>query len=58
MYSYLKKAKGIEKCVIKRQLKYKYYENCLEATQLANKIKCLEKNTINIDSLKNIIKNS
>ena len=28
------KAKGTKKCVIKRKLKFKTYENCLEATQL------------------------
>ena len=58
-YSYLiddgsenKKAKGTKKCVIKRKLKFKYYKNCIEATKLDNKIKYLEKNKINIDSLK------
>ena len=63
-YSYLiddgsedKKAKGTKKCVIKRKLKFENYKNCLEATQLDNKIKYLEKNKINIDSLKKIIKN-
>ena len=50
-YSYLKdnndedkKAKGTKKCVIKRKLKFENYKNCLEATQLDNKIKYLEKN--------------
>ena len=45
-YSYLKdgnhekkKAKGTEKCVMKRKLKFQDYEHCLEATQLENKIK-------------------
>ena len=45
-YSYLiddnnedKKAKGTKKCVIKRKLKFENYKNCLEATQLENKIK-------------------
>ena len=50
-YSYLiddgsedKKAKGTKKCVIKKQqLKFENYKNCLEATQLYNKIKYLEK---------------
>ena len=44
-YSYLiddnnedKKAKGTKKCVIKRKLKFENYKNCLEATQLENKI--------------------
>ena len=50
IYSYLiddgsedKKAKGTKKCVIKRKLKFENYKNCLEATQLDNKIKHLEK---------------
>ena len=58
-YSYLiddsseyKKPKGIKKCVIKRRLKFEISKNCLEATQLDNKINYLEKNEINVDSLK------
>ena len=39
-----KKAKGTKKCVIKRKIKFENYKNCLEATQLNNKIKYLEKN--------------
>ena len=49
-YSYLiddgsedKKAKGTKKCVIKRKIIFENYKNCLEATQLDHKIKCLEK---------------
>ena len=49
-YSYLidddnedKKAKGTKRCVIKRKLKFENYKNCLEATQLENKINYLEK---------------
>ena len=64
-YSYLiddgsedKKAKGTKKCVIKRKLKFENYKNCLEATQLDNKIKHLENNKTNIDSLKKVIQNS
>ena len=64
-YSYLiddgseeKKAKHTKNYVIKRKLKFENYKNCLEATQLDNKIEYLEKNKINIDSLKKIIKNS
>ena len=34
---------------MKRKLKFQNYRNCLEATQLDNKIKYLEKNKINID---------
>ena len=57
-YSYLidddsegKKAKGTKKFVIKGKLKFENYKNCLEATQLDNKINYLEKNEISIDSL-------
>ena len=58
-YSYLiddgsedRKAKGAKKCVIKIKLKFDNYKNCLEATQLDNKINYLEKNKINVYSLK------
>ena len=51
-YSHLK-AKDTKKCVIKRKLKFENYKNCLEATQLENKINHLEKNVV-----KMIIKNS
>ena len=54
-YSYLiddgSKDKDTKKCVIKWKLKFKK-KNCLEATQLKNKIKYLEKNKINVESLK------
>ena len=52
-YSYLKdnndeykKAKGTEKCVIKRKLEFEVYKNCLEAAQIENKTNRLEKNKI------------
>ena len=41
-----KKAKGTKDCVIKRKFKYK---NCLEATQIENKIKYLEKKLTQMD---------
>ena len=51
-YSYLRdhrsedtKAKGTEKGVRKRKIKFEIYINCLEATQLDNKKKYLEKLT-------------
>ena len=47
-----KKAKGTKKCVIKRKRKFEDYTNCLEATQPENRINNLEKNKIDIDSLK------
>ena len=63
IYSYLidggsedKKAKGTKNCVLKTKLNFENYKSCLEATQLENKINHLEKNKINIDSLKEIIK--
>ena len=43
-----KKAKDTKKCAIKRKLKIDNYKNCVEATQLENKISYLEKNKINI----------
>ena len=59
IYSYLKenndedkKAKDTKKCVIKRKLKFEDYKNCLEAAQFENKINHLEKDIINVDSLK------
>ena len=58
-YSYLiddisedKKTKGTKKCVIKIKLKFENYKNCLKAKHLENKLNHLEKNKINIDSLK------
>ena len=64
-YSYLiddgskdKKVKRIKKCVIKRKLKFENYRNCLEATQPENKINDLEKNQLDIDSIKGFIKNN
>ena len=47
-----------QKSVIKRKLKFENYKNCLEATQLENKINHLEKDEIDIDCLKKVIKNS
>ena len=48
-----KKAKGAKKYVIKIKLKFENYKNCLEATQLENKIKHLEKNKIETKITKN-----
>ena len=33
----------VKKCVIKRKFKFENYKNCLELTQLDNKIKYVEK---------------
>ena len=50
-----KKAKGTNKCVIKRKLKFENYKNCLKAAQLENKKKHLEKNKLDINININII---
>ena len=47
-----KKAKDRKKRVIKRKLRFENYKNCLEATELENKIKHLEKNETDIDGIK------
>ena len=47
-----RKAKGTKKRAIKRELKIENYKNCLEATQVKNKINYLGKNKINKESLK------
>ena len=47
-----KTAKGTKKCVILRKHKFENYKNCWEATKLENKIKFLETNKVNIDSVK------
>ena len=58
-YSYLiddgsedKRAKSTKICITKKQLKFENHQNHLGATQLENKINHLEKNNINIDSIK------
>ena len=38
--------------MIKRKLIFENYKNCLEATQLENKINHIEKNKIDIGSIK------
>ena len=40
----IKKSKGTKKRIIKRKLKFENYKNCVEATQLENKINHLQKN--------------
>ena len=48
----IKKQKSQKKCIIKRKIKFENCKNCLEATQLENKIKYLEKNKTNVGILK------
>ena len=47
-----KNAKGTKRCVIKRNLKFEDYKNCLEAIPLENKTNHLKKNETDADSLK------
>ena len=47
-----KKAKRTKKCVVKRNLKFRYYKKCLKASQIENKIKYLEKKKIDVYCLK------
>ena len=58
-YSYLiddsseeRKAKGTNKCAIKRKLKFENFKNCLEATQLENKKNYLQENKFTLIVLK------
>ena len=46
------KTQKAQKSVIKIKLKFYNYKNCLESTQLENKINYLEKNKTDIDSIK------
>ena len=61
-YSYLiddsSEDKKAKECIIKRKLKFEDYENSLKTNQLKTKINHLQKNKINMDSLKEFIKTS
>ena len=52
------KAKGTNKNVIKRKLRFENYKNCLEASQLENEIKHLEKIKLTKIVFKKTVKNS
>ena len=45
----IKNQKDTKKRVVKTKLKFESYKNCLEATQLGNRINYLEKKTTNRD---------
>ena len=47
-----KKSQGTKRCAIKRKLKFEDYKNCLEATQLKNETNQLEKNKLDVGSLR------
>ena len=46
------KAKATKMCVIKKIYKFQDYKNCLEAVQIENKIRNLEVNKTDVDSIK------
>ena len=48
----IKLQKRLKKSVTKRRPKFQSYKNCLEASQIENKIYHLEKNIINKNGLK------
>ena len=52
----IKKQKAQKRFIIIRKLKYEYYKNSLEATQLEDEINHLERNQIDIDTI--VISNS
>ena len=47
----IKKQKAQKRFIIIRKLKYEYYKNSLEATQLEDEINHLERNQVDIDSI-------
>ena len=50
-------AKVTKRCVIKRKLKLENYKNCLEVTQLENKINYLDKIKLTLIALKKFVNN-
>ena len=64
-YSYLKdsndeckKAKGTKNCVVKANLNFQDYKNCLKASAIIKIVNYLEKKPTNVDSLREDKKNS
>lgn len=51
-----KKAKDMRKCKTKWKLKFKDYENHLQASQVKNEISHLESHKLDVDSLKENLK--
>ena len=44
--------------IVKRKLKFEDYKHCFQATQLKNKKEQLEKNNLDVNSLRENYKNS
>ena len=57
-YDEIKKAKSTKQCTIKLKLKFEDYKHCLEATQIKNEMKQLEKINLIQIVFEKIIKNS
>ena len=47
-----KKSKGTKNCLLKRNLEFKDYKNCLKTSQIINIVNYVEKKRINVDGLK------
>ena len=52
-----KKARGTKKYIVKRKLKFENYKNCLQGSQLENKIIHLNTNNIDVKGFTKIKKN-
>ena len=48
----IRKVKGTKICVIKQKLKFVDHKHCFKATEVENKINLLEKNKLDMDSLR------
>ena len=53
----IKKQKGQKKSIIKRNLKFRDYKKSLKATAIENRINYLENKKIDVDYLKEFVKN-
>ena len=52
-----KKARGTKKYIVKRKLKFENYKNCLQGSQLENKIIHLNTSNIDVKGFRKIKKN-
>ena len=53
----IKKQKGTRKCLIKGELKFQDYKNCLNAAKIDGKLKYLERKKFNVGKLQEFVKN-
>ena len=52
-----KTAKSTKMCVIKKELKFQNYKNCLNAAKIDGKLKYLENKKFNVDKVQELVKN-